>query len=199
VPTGPRRGAILRWLLPVVLVVAAGSVGAGLLVRDLYGPPPSADGHQIVSPTGGVPSSVPRSAQPGDAVVRLSTDAAQHPDQQRVLAVLQQFFDAINQHSYDQWRTTVTIDRVKRTDQQKWLSDYETTTDGTIVVHRIDDASNSTLRILLSFVSTQDVSKAPPGLGDCIRWRVVYVLAWEHGDLRIDVSPESRTPQADPC
>lgn len=189
----------MRWLLPVVLVVAAGSVGAGLLARDLYARPELAESGQVVSPTGGADSSVPRSAQPGDAVVRLSADAAQHPDQQRVLAVLQQFFDAIDQHSYDQWRKTVTKDRVERTDQQKWLSDYETTTDGTIVVHRIDDASNSTLRILLSFVSTQDVSKAPPGLGDCIRWRVVYVLAWEHGDLRIDVSPESRTPQADPC
>jgi hypothetical protein len=33
----------------------------------------------------------------------------------------------------------------------------------------------------------------------CVRWRVVYVMAWEDGELKLDEAPENRMPQMEKC
>ncbi|GGP41773.1 hypothetical protein [Saccharothrix coeruleofusca] len=189
-----------RLLLPVVLVVAAASVGVGLLARDLYHRPAVAKADQIAVPSS-APSSVPRSAQPGDSTVRLSVDAAQHPDGARVRTVLQEFFDAINAHDYDRWSRTVTAERSTTTPRSLWMSDYESTRDGTILVHRVESAADGRLRVLMTFTSVQDIAKAPVGMqSDCIRWRVVYPLKEEGGELRVDsVGVNGSSSQLQPC
>jgi hypothetical protein len=189
-----------RLLLPVVLLVAAATAGVGVLAREVYQRPAQAQGDQIAVPSSGPSSSVPRSAQPGSGTVQLSIDASQHPDGQRVRAVLQQFFDAINNHDYDQWAKTVTAHRVSQTPMSRWMSDYESSRDGTILVHRIESITPTRLRVLMTFTSTQDVAKAPAELqADCIHWRVVYPLQEERGALRVDLGTEGSTSQFSPC
>ncbi|ONI87407.1 hypothetical protein ALI22I_23020 [Saccharothrix sp. ALI-22-I] len=186
--------------MPVVLLVAAATAGVGVLARDLYQRPVQAQGEQAALPSSGSSSSVPRSAQPGSGAVQLSIDASQHPDGQRVRDVLQQFFDAINAHDYDQWAKTVTAHRVSQTPKSEWLSDYVTSQDGTIFVHRIESVTPTRLRVLMTFTSTQDVAKAPAELqADCIHWRVVYPLQEERGALRVDLGTEGSTSQFTPC
>jgi hypothetical protein len=188
-----------RWLLPTVLVVVAVAAAAGVLARDLYQRPLQTGAGEVVSSSGG-PSTVPRSEQPGERVVRLSVDAGLHPDGERVRILLQQHFDAINGHKYQQWRETVTSERVRRVPEAKWQSDYQTTTDGTIFVHRIEASSTERLRVMISFVSLQDVSKAPAELqSDCIKWRVVYPMQEEAGALRVDIGPEGTASQFEAC
>ncbi len=81
------------------------------------------------------------------------------------------------------------------------MAAYESTRDGGMVVQRIEsDVVGRRLRVLISFVSTQDVAKAPVALPErCIRWRVVYVMVWEGGELKVDEAPENRTPQMEKC
>ncbi|WP_367131091.1 hypothetical protein [Saccharothrix sp. HUAS TT1] len=189
-----------RLLLPVVLVVAAATAGVGVLAREVYQRPALAQGDQIAGPDSGPSSSVPRSAQPGGGTVQLSIDASQHPDNQRVRDVFQQFFDAINSHDYEAWARTVTAHRVGQTPRSRWLSDYESSRDGSIVVHRIESVTPTRLRVLMTFTSTQDVAKAPAELqADCIHWRVVYPLQEERGALRVDLGTEGSTSQFTAC
>ncbi|MEU4447789.1 hypothetical protein AB0K14_12605 [Actinosynnema sp. NPDC050801] len=189
-----------RLLLPAVLLIAAATAGVGVLAREVYQRPAAAQGDQVAAPGSGPSSSVPRSAQPGNAAVQLSGDASQHPDGPRVREVLQQFFDAINGHDYEQWAKTVTAHRVRETPRSQWLSDYESSRDGSILVHRIESVSPTRLRVLMTFTSTQDVAKAPAELrADCIHWRVVYPLQEERGALRVDLGTEGSTSQFTAC
>lgn len=184
-----------RWLVPAVVVITGVAVAAGMVGRAVYSRPAEAKG----SPA--VPSSSVAGPLPGTAEVRLSPDAFTHPDRTSVQAVLQKYFDAINARDFDGWRAVVSAQRVATTAESAWMSDYETTRDGGMVVQRVEsDVVGRRLRVLLSFVSTQDVAKAPVALPErCIRWRVVYVMAWEGGELKVDQAPESRTPQMEKC
>lgn len=193
-------GVSARLLLPAVLVIAATTAGVGVLAREAYQRPAVSQGGQVAAPGSGPSSSVPRSAQPGSGAVQLSVDAAQHPDGQRVREVLQQLFDAINAHDYEQWAKTVTAHRVGQTPKSRWQSDYESSRDGSILVHRIESVSQTRLRVLMTFTSTQDVVKAPAELqADCIHWRVVYPLQAERGTLRVDLGTEGSTSQFTAC
>jgi hypothetical protein len=182
-------------------VVAAGSVAGGLLVRDVYQRPTTpAVGETSSSVSGPAPTSVPRSAQPGDQTVRLSVDAQLHPDGDRVRGLLQRYFDAINTRDYQAWSGAVTSEFARRLREPQWAANYQTTSDGTVVVQRIDASSTERLRVMAGFVSVQDVTKAPAELPvDCIRWRVVYPMREEDGTLRVDIGPESYTPQFEAC
>lgn len=183
-------------------MVAAGSVAGGLLVRDLYTRPATTTSAGSATASDGSPpsTSVPRSAQPGDRTVRLSVDAELHPDGERVRALFQRYFDAINARDYQSWSGAVTAEFSRRLRAPQWRANYETTSDGTVLVQRIDASSGERLRVLASFVSVQDVTRAPAELPvDCIRWRVVYPLREEDGTLRVDMGPESHTPQFEAC
>lgn len=181
-------------------MVAAASVAGGLLARDLYTRTATVSVNQA-SPSGGSPlTSVPRSAQPGDRTVRLSVDAAQHPDGDHVRELLQRYFNAINDRDYRSWAESVTPEVARRLREPQWEANYQTTTDGSVVVQRIDASSTERLRVMIGFVSVQDVAKAPADLPvDCIRWRVVYPVREEGGTLRVDLGPEGYTPQFEAC
>lgn len=183
----------------MVLLVAAASVGAGLLARQLY-TRTAAEPVPMVGPTSA--AAVPATGPPGDPTVRLTADAAEHPDRDAVHVLLQRFFDATNQHRYNQWRTTISSAGLAKADpESSWLSKNESTRDGSIVVQRIDPAPGGGLRVLLTFVSVQDPKKAPPELPDsgCVRWQIVYPLVRENGSFKIDFSREIGTAQMERC
>jgi hypothetical protein len=181
-------------------VVAAASVAGGFLVRDLYTRPATIAAEVATTTGSSTSSSVPRSEQPGDRTVRLSVDAELHPDGERVRALLQQYFDTINAHDHQAWTETVTTEKARKLRASEWEANYQTTTDGSVVVQRIDASSPGRLRVLVSFVSVQDVSKSPADLPvDCIRWHVVSPMTEEDGTLRVDIGAEDYTPQFEAC
>lgn len=117
-----------------------------------------------------------------------------------VLSLLQAYFDAINAKNYDAWRDTVTSQRLASTSRAEWLHNYHTTRDGSIVVYRIESGGVAALRVLLSFVSTQDPGAAPPDFPHtCIRWRVVFPLTLEGAGWKLDAGPTGASPQHDAC
>ncbi|HEX7301553.1 hypothetical protein [Lentzea sp.] len=182
-----------RWLVPAVVVITGAAVAAGMVGRTVYSRPAEAKGAPVVPSSAG--------PLPGTAEVRLSPDSFTHPDRTSVQRVLQGYFDSINSRDFSAWRSFVSARRVASTPQAGWVAAYESTRDGGVVVQRVEsDVVARRLRVLISFVSTQDVAKAPPALPEaCIRWRVVYVLVWEGGELKVDDAPESRVPQMARC
>lgn len=174
------------WLLPVLAVLVVGvGAGAGFGVR-VVSAQSAASGSDRPAVTTAGPSTT-AGPPPGPGIVQLSPDAAAHPQADAVRALLQRHFDAINNHDYPAWASTVVSQRVRDTPESDWQKDYGTSRDGSIVVQRIEPVPAGSV-VLLSFVSTQDGSKAPavlPG-ATCIRWWVSYRVVVEHGQQRID-------------
>ncbi len=194
-------GVSARVLLPVVLLVMASAAGAGVIARDAYKrqtPPPV---EQVVDAASGAPTSLAPSEQPGDSKVLLTTDVSKHPDGARVVELLQKHFDSINARNFQDWVTTVTEQRRALTPgESAWRKPYETTRDGTILVHRLEAVGPQRLKAMITFTSTQDPVWGPADLRvGCVRWRVVYPLQVEDGALRVDVGTEGQSSQFEPC
>lgn len=187
-------GAVSRWLVPAVVVITGAAVAAGMVGRAVYLRPEEAKGAPVV-PSGSA------GQLPGTTEVRLSPDSFGHPERAQVQVALQRYFDAINARDFDAWRKSVSGRRASQAVEQTWMAAYDTTQDRGMVVQRLEsDVVGRRLRALISFVSTQDVAKAPVALPEgCIRWRVVYVLVREGGELKVDEAPENRTPQMERC
>ncbi|SDK69779.1 hypothetical protein SAMN04487820_11155 [Actinopolyspora mzabensis] len=183
----------MLWALPITAVALVGAVAAGLFARNVYG-----DVAQRAEP---VPESsaapTPEGDPPGTGRVALSEGARRHPDAETVQQLLQEHFDAINENKYYQWRNTVV--RAKRINQpfEQWQQEYRTTEDGTVVIHRIVPGPEATMRVIMTFVSTQDPADAPKSMpAECLRWRVVYRIVPTSEGLRLGQGlPDSSLPR----
>ncbi len=175
------------------MAVLAAAVGVGLLVRELQ---PAANAEGAASIAANAP---PRAPAPGPTTVALVEDVAVHPDADRVRTVLQKYFDAINAGDYKLWRSTVTPQHARDTGEVAWRTQYRSTLDGSIVLHRLEPRAGGGLVALLSFTSLQDPADAPPELPvRCLRWWVSYPLIGEENELRLSPASPSASPRA-PC
>ncbi|MGB8996669.1 MAG: hypothetical protein WCC65_15360 [Pseudonocardiaceae bacterium] len=180
-----RRG----WtLLMVVLVVFAGAIGAGVLLRNLapvagvgrLDPIGAASGGSIGSTT------PPQRPAPGPATVVLAEDAAVHPDADRIRKLVQKYFDAINAGDYQLWRSAVIPQWARDTGESAWRSQYRSTLDGSIMVYRLEPRVGGGLVALTSFTSLQNPADAPPELPvRCLHWWVSYPLIGDGDQLRM--------------
>ncbi|HEV8559549.1 MAG TPA: hypothetical protein VGR06_24675 [Actinophytocola sp.] len=183
-----------RWVLPVVLVAMIATAVGALVARQIYAEPET-------SPSVVLPSDhpLPPGEQPGDPTVAGTSDAAEHPLYETVRALLQTYFDAINNRRYDQWRTVVTKNLAKIS-PEKWRADFGSTKDGSIVVRRIENGPVNTARVLLSFTSVQDLEHAPYELPEkCIHWRLVLPFTVEDGTWKLDTGVTNLASQHEAC
>lgn len=183
-------------MLPVLVVLVAGiGVGAGYGLRELSTP-------AAANPTGTVPAPTPtttiaRGEEPGPRGVELAADAKAESSSGAIQDLLQRHFDAINNLHYEGWQSTVTRQRAATFPEQRWLDQYRTTTDGAILVHRIEPTTTGAV-VLISFTSIQDRELAPDKASDCLRWRVSYSVVVERGELRLGPS-DPKTSQYEAC
>jgi hypothetical protein len=190
VPEGKPR--TVRWLVIAVLGVAVVTVVAGLAARQVY--------RGSGQPVGESAAAGETTEPPGSPTVGATEDARRHPLYEPVREMLQRHFNAINDHSYERWTETVTTGRVKATPKERWFRDYRSTKDGSIVVYRLETASDEQARVLIELVSVQEPGDAPPQLQvGCIRWHVVYPLAQENGEWRIDGGSAGASAQLERC
>jgi hypothetical protein len=184
------------WLLPVLLVTVIATALGALVARSIYAgqeslPPPA------IEPS---PSSVPPSEQPGTAQVKGTTDATTHPLYRTLQPLLQRYFDSINAKDYPSWVGTVTSERRRTQPEEQWQKDYRTTTDGSIVIYRIEASGDGAARVLLQFTSVQDIADAPEELKvRCIHWNVVWAFAKERDEWRLAAGSTSASPQHEAC
>lgn len=179
----------------LLLAVIATAVG-GLLARQVYEEPPAA-APSAVQPS---PPAGPEVEQPGSTTVAGTQEAVSHPVYEDIRAVLQTNFDAINAKDYDLWRQVVTEERVETMNREKWLMDFGTSQDGTIVIYRIELRGEAEAVVLLKFTSVQAPDKAPPELPvGCILWNVVYPMVKEDGGWKLAPGKTSSAPLLEAC
>ena len=183
-----------RWVLPVVLVAMIATAVGALVARQIYAEP-------ATSPSVVLPSDhpLPPGEQPGDPTVAGTPDATEHPLYETVRALLQTYFDAINNKRYDQWRT-VASKNLAKVSAEKWQADYRSTKDGSIVLRRIETGPANSARVLVSFTSVQELDNAPYELpAKCIRWRLVLPFTVEDGAWKLDTGLTNVASQHDTC
>ena len=186
----PARLSWLKWGAPLAIAVLLGAVVGGLLLDRATARPSAASAGQV-------PKAQPQNS--GLTEIEFSPDAQAHPDSSKIHWTLQLHFNAINLRQYDTWKNTVVQAKQRQLPEAKWKREYESTRDSAIKVHRIEPGPNDSLRLLLSFVSTQKPSDAPSGLKEpCLNWSVVYPVVLDSGAFRVDVTPPGAAV-ARPC
>lgn len=183
--------------MPVLLVTVIATAIGGLFARQLYEDPEPSEPDAVL-PTA---SSVPPEEQPGSNVVQGTPDAVGHPLYEALREVLQVHFDAINSREYERWSEVVTMARVDSQPEEVWREAYRSTKDGSILIYRIEVPRDEDMAlVLMTLTSVQHPSDAPPELPvGCIHWNVVLPLVLEDDDWKIDIGPESSSPQLEPC
>ncbi|MDA3648927.1 hypothetical protein LZ318_26140 [Saccharopolyspora indica] len=176
----------VKWGLPVsVVVLLAGAGGGAVLADGLYrGPTRSVSTTKFEST-----DEVVAMNSPGG--VAYTQGAAQHPDQQSVMLLLDNHFRSINDRDYDLWKSTVVESKWDELPEAKWRDAYGSTTDLDMKVHRIDPGPDGSLLAMLTFRSHQDVEAAPPDMPyRCLEWNLVYpmVVIDSGRSLRLDTS-----------
>jgi hypothetical protein len=175
----------------VVVVVTAVSA---LVAHNMYDRPTAA----VAPPRVVVPSatsSVPPSAEPGSPIVTVTPDVEHFPLRDDVQRVLQTYFDAINDRSYTKWRSIVSRKVAASKPLAQFITGYETSVDGSILVYRVDTELDDSLRVLVRFHSTQDPSDAPQDFQyGCIVWYQVFPLTFDTDakQWKIDAGTTSR-------
>ncbi|MBK1786702.1 hypothetical protein JHE00_20440 [Prauserella sp. ASG 168] len=183
--------------MPVLIVVVSLTVGGGLLARELYQTPSTAEPAVANDPA---PPPLRPQQQPGPPTVELASDAAAHPEAEPVRDLLQRHFDSINAGDYDRWSNTVVAERVQAQPRKEWQKNYQTTRDGSIRVFRLEAAPENTLTALIGFTSTQDASDGPPDLQEpCIIWRLAFPLTQVGGEWKIDAVTTGTIPEREAC
>lgn len=186
-----------RWLIPALVVVLSLTVAGGLLARELYRQPSE---EPILPVTQPLSSSLRPSEQPGPRTVGLTADATAHPQHEQVRAVLQSYFDAINNRDYGQWASSVSAERRQNKTRNEWTGEYRSTKDGSILVYRIETVEPAQLRVLVAFTSTQELSDAPVGVPEtCIHWWLILPVVLQDGRWRLDAVAPGTTPERQKC
>ena len=188
-PSGPRH-SWLKWGVPIAVLVLLAAGAGGVAAQRFY-------------PGDPVPISlpgIPAEENSEFATIELTPDAQAHPDHEDVSWTLRMHFNAINTRRYETWKATVVAAKQQQLPEDKWLEEYSTTRDAAIKVHRIEPGPKDSLRILMTFVSTQNPDDAPAGLkASCLRWRVVYPMVVDSGAFRLDTSSLPGSALAVPC
>lgn len=130
-----------------------------------------------------------------DQSVHLSTEAGVHPRAEEVRALLQEYFDSINNRDYESWVGAVATAQSAPQSESQWQQDYASTVDSNLTVMIIKD---SPLRARLMFTSEQSVELAPSSLpATCINWDMTYLLSDQDGHLVLSgIDPSSQTMTA---
>jgi hypothetical protein len=189
-PSRPTRW----WIAPVLGVVVVVTAVSALVAHNLYDKPPTAlTPPRVVVPS--ATSSVPPSAEPGSPIVTVTPDVEHFPLHNDIQPVLQTYFDAINDRSYTRWRSVVSRKMAESKPLSQFITGYETSIDGSILVYRVDTELDDSLRVLVRFHSTQDRSDAPPDFQHgCIVWYQVFPLTFDTDaqQWKIDAGTTSR-------
>lgn len=178
-PAGRSPHSWLKWGVPIAVIMLLAAGVGGLAAQRYY-----------VEPTG-VPGIAGGMSQQSDQLANpeFTPDAEAHPDSADIRWTLQMHFNAINMRRYETWKATVVEEKQRQLPEGKWQQEYATTRDAAVKVHRVEPGPKDSLRILMTFVSTQDPHDAPPGLeSSCLRWSVVYPMVVDAGGFRLDTN-----------
>lgn len=199
-PRPPRRGqraASRRIVMAagVFVLLAAAGTGAWLVFRHPHasGPAGAASGTPAgqaslspATPTA-APASSPR-ASAGEGLVTAAPGVSRQAPEPRVIAYLNDYFAAINRHSYRRFAVLLGPQMRRTLPAAAFYAGYRTTSDSAATLTRLSPAGGGHIRAGVAFTSHQAASDSPSRSG-CTRWGVVLVLAAPHGKLVLEPPP----------
>ena len=197
-PPGRRPGAAGRRIVMavgVLILLAAAGAGAWLVFRHPHGSGPAgaADGTHTQTPSGSpstanaTPTSSPK-ASVGSDLVAVAPGVSRQPPEPRVVAYLNDYFTAINRHSYRRFAVLLGPEVRQTEPAPTFYGGYRTTTDSAATLTGLSPAGGGQVRANVAFTSHQAPGDTPSHSG-CTRWSIVLVLAPQHGRLVLEPPP----------
>lgn len=186
-----------RWLVVTGIMVAAAAFGVGVAailtisaggsqVRLNAGPAPA---RQSVSSQNPAPSPAPSPASAPASIVSVAPSAEGDPRVQVVLALLQRYFTAINQHDYRAYASLLAPPVLRQSSASGFASGYASTTDSDATLTGITAASSSGLAARVTFTSHQEPAESPDNSA-CDHWAITLYLVPD-GDGYLITTPPS--------
>jgi hypothetical protein len=196
-PPGRRQDAASR---PVVMVVgvlillAAAGTGAWLVFRHPHASGAGAGGGTHAQGASGSPSTAkatPASspkASAGRGLVAVAPGVSRQAPEPRVVAYLDDYFAAINRHSYRRFALLLGPQMRQTLPAPAFYAGYRTTTDSAARLTGLSAGGGGQAEADVAFTSHQ-APGATPSHSRCTRWRIVLVLAPQHGRLVLEPPP----------
>ena len=170
----------------------------GLVARSIYQPGSSSASTPPAAPPPSSGTTTSGSANP--EAVQMSADAAQSPYGNDIYQLLTAYYNAINNGSYVGWEGTATPALIAANPEPYWDSGYKSVQDTGMYVYRINPAPGNQLRVLITFNSHQDLSKAPGNAKfTCITWQSVLTIANTKQGWKVDAGTAGGHPITSEC
>jgi hypothetical protein len=192
-PPGRRQGAASRRIVmvaSVLILLATAGTGAWLVFRH---PHASGGGRHAQGASGppstakATPTSSPR-ASAGRGLVAVAPGVSRQAPEPRVVAYLDDYFTAVNRRSYRRFALLLGSQMRQTLPAQAFYAGYRTTTDSAARLTGLSPGRGGQVQADVAFTSHQ-VPGATPSHSRCTRWRIVLVLAQQHGRLVLESPP----------
>jgi hypothetical protein len=197
-PPGRRPGAARRRIvmaMGALILLAAAGTGAWLVLRHPHpsGPAGAGGGTHTHAASGSpstaraTPTSSPTAGTSRDLVAVAPGVSRQAPEP-RVVAYLNDYFTAINRHSYRRFAVLLGPQMRQTVPAPAFYAGYRSTTDSAATLTRLSPAGDGQVEASVAFTSHQAPGDTPSHSG-CTRWRIVLALAPQHGRLVLEPPP----------
>jgi hypothetical protein len=191
----PARGRRIVMAVGVLILLAAAGTGAWLVFRHPHasGPAGAGGGTQTQRASGppstakATPTSSPK-ATTRSGLVAVGPGVSRQAPEPRVVAYLNDYFTAINRHSYRRFAVLLGPQMRKTVPAPAFYAGYRTTTDSAASLTGLSPAGGGQVEADVAFTSHQAPGDTPSHSG-CTRWRIVLVLAPQHGRLVLEPPP----------
>jgi hypothetical protein len=196
-PPGRRQGGASRRIVMavgVLILLAAAGTGAWLVFGHPHtSGPASAGGGTPTRGTSGSPSTAkatPTSSPRANAggLVAVAPGVSRQAPEPRVVAYLDDYFTAINRHSYRRFSVLLGPQMRQTLPAPAFYAGYRTTTDSAARLTSLSAGGGGQVQADVAFTSHQAPGVSPSHSG-CTRWSIVLVLAPQHGRLVLEPPP----------
>jgi hypothetical protein len=134
--------------------------------------------------------SVPPAGGTGNSQVEAAQSIAADSQTPQVLAFLDSYFTAINNHSYRDYRALLNPAAAQALTYPAFQNGYATTRDSAEKLHGISAAGNGDTVASVTFTSHQDAANSVDGSGQtCTRWDVLLYLQQDGDGYLLGKSP----------
>jgi hypothetical protein len=197
-PPGRRQGGAGRRIVMavgVLILLAAAGTGAWLVFRHQHasgsagaGGGTHAQGSSGSPPTAKATRASSPKASAGSGLVAVAPGVSRQAPEPRVVAYLDDYFTAINRHSYRRFAVLLGAQMRQTLPGPAFYAGYRTTTDSAARLTGLSPEGGGRVEADVAFTSHQAPGTSPSHSG-CTRWRIALVLAPRHGRLVLEPPP----------
>lgn len=140
-------------------------------------------------------TTAPPPVELGNATVAVAPEAADNPSTRAIVALLTDYFTAINDRNYTTYRQLHTRAVRAKMTLSEFVNGYRSTQDSQVLLREVGTAEDGRLLAVVDFVSTQEPADGPDHQ-TCTRWSTGKFLEKEGTKLRIGKSLSGHSTHA---